>query len=75
MASDEVVENIKNMIRSGELKPGQRFPAERNLALRFGVSRNTVREALHYFEVIGLASTRRGHLRCRVDEKETQLWK
>lgn len=70
-ASDEVVENIKSMIRTGELKPGQRFPAERILAERFGVSRNTVREALNYFEVIGLASTRRGSGTYLVDDRET----
>ena len=59
-AAQEVIAHIRGMIRSGELKPGDRFPAERTLAQQLGVSRNTVREALHYFEAIGLASTRRG---------------
>jgi len=69
--TDDVVENLKEMIARSELKPGERFPPERELAARFGVSRTTVREALHYFEVIGLASTRQGSGSYLVDDQET----
>ena len=55
-----VIEDIQSMIVSGELQLGMRFPSERDLASRFGVSRNTVREAIHYFVMLGVASTKPG---------------
>lgn len=57
---NDVIQSIKDMIVSGELTPGARYPSERVLAQRFGVSRNTVREAIQYFVMVGVASTRPG---------------
>ncbi len=68
--TDRIIEQIKTMIRNNELKPGQRFPSERTLTERFGASRNSVREAIHYFEVIGLASTRAGSGTYLLDDEE-----
>ena len=42
-----VISKIKEMISNGTLKPGDRLPAERKMALDFGVGRAQVREALH----------------------------
>ena len=47
-------------ISSGELVAGQRLPAERELALANGVSRQTVREALLALELVGAISIRHG---------------
>lgn len=55
-----MIADIQGMIVSGELKLGARFPAERELAQRFGVSRNTVRAAIQYFVMIGVAATKAG---------------
>lgn len=55
-----VIQGIKDMIVSGELAPGARYPSERVLSQRFQVSRNTVREAIQYFVMVGVASTRAG---------------
>ena len=52
-----MIADIQGMIVSGELKLGARFPAERELAQRFGVSRNTVRAAIQYFVMIGVPAT------------------
>jgi len=41
---------LEKMIRSGELKPMSRLPAERDLAAQFEVSRTTIREALMVLE-------------------------
>ncbi len=57
---DDVIAYLQDMIVSGELKPGGRYPSERLLAQQFGLSRNTVREAIQYFSMIGVASIRQG---------------
>jgi DNA-binding GntR family transcriptional regulator len=41
----ELTDRIRRMIMEGDLKPGEKVP-ERELTLRFGVSRTPVREAL-----------------------------
>jgi GntR family transcriptional repressor for pyruvate dehydrogenase complex len=45
-AYQQVADQLRNLILSGELRPGSRLPAEADLTLMFGVSRGTVREAL-----------------------------
>jgi GntR family transcriptional regulator, transcriptional repressor for pyruvate dehydrogenase complex len=48
--SVSVAERIAELIRTGEVQPGQRLPSERQLALRLGVGRPSVREALRGLE-------------------------
>jgi GntR family transcriptional regulator len=48
-----VRERIAAQIESGELRPGHRLPAEPTLAADYGVSRATLREALHSLEEDG----------------------
>jgi DNA-binding FadR family transcriptional regulator len=50
----QIAEQIEEQIRSAELKPGDRLPAERDLAAQFGVSRPSVREAMIALEAAGL---------------------
>lgn len=45
-----VIEQIKEMIKNGELEPGERLPSETVFAKNLGVSRNTLREALRILE-------------------------
>jgi DNA-binding FadR family transcriptional regulator len=56
----QIAEQIVAMIASGELAPNARLPSERDLALRLGVSRPPVREALIALEVEGLVVVRMG---------------
>lgn len=56
-ASDRVIARIKEMISSGELKPGDRLPAERKLAADLGFGRAQIREALHKLEFYGIIKT------------------
>lgn len=42
----QVVEQIEQLIESGQYRPGNRLPSERELSETFGVSRPTVREAI-----------------------------
>lgn len=57
---EEIVEQIRGLVTSGELKPGDRLPSERDLAERLQVSRASVREALSALEILGLLDTRSG---------------
>jgi GntR family transcriptional repressor for pyruvate dehydrogenase complex len=57
---DQVIEEIKNKIKSGDIKKGDRLPSEREMAESLGVSRTSVREALRALEVIGLVESRQG---------------
>lgn len=59
-AFEEVAEQIREQLSLGLLKPGDRLPPERELAERFGLSRNTVREALRALEMSGLLELRKG---------------
>src|SRR5580692_13164707 len=58
--SEVIVEQIRQLMRAGELRPGDRLPAERELCENFGVSRVTVREALRMLESSGLVEIRVG---------------
>lgn len=55
-----VVEQIRNAIFAGELKPGDRLPPERELCQMLGVSRVAVREALRVLQHSGLIEVRPG---------------
>jgi GntR family transcriptional repressor for pyruvate dehydrogenase complex len=58
--AEVVLRQIRNMIEGGELKPGDRLPAERDLAKRFGMSRASLRAALHSVAGMGLLQFRHG---------------
>lgn len=57
---EEVIEQIKTMITSGELKKGEKLPPERELVEKFQVSRTSVREALRALQIIGLIESKQG---------------
>lgn len=57
---EQVADQIGGLIRKGEFRPGQRLPAERNLAKMLAVSRPVVREAMIALEIAGLIEVRTG---------------
>jgi GntR family transcriptional repressor for pyruvate dehydrogenase complex len=59
-ATEAVVEYVNRKIETGELGPGDRLPAERDLAARIGVSRPSVRSGLRTLAAMGLVQTRHG---------------
>jgi len=58
--STSVVRQIEGLILRGILRPGERLPAERDLAARLGVSRPSLREAVAELQQEGLLTTKAG---------------
>ena len=58
--SEEIISQLKQSILLGHFKPGDKLPAERDLAEEFRVSRVAIREALRALENAGFLATRQG---------------
>jgi DNA-binding FadR family transcriptional regulator len=61
-AFEETVERLLTLIKLGLVAPGDRFPAERELAARLGISRLTLREAIRELQQAGYVESRRGRV-------------
>src|SRR3989442_13391914 len=59
-SSEEVISQLREMIHSGELRPGDRLPPERDLAKLLGVSRPTLRAAIRSLAAVGVLQSRQG---------------
>src|SRR5215831_17476776 len=59
-STDQVVAFVRDLIVRGRLRPGDRLPAERELAVQIGVSRPSVRAGLHALAAMGVVQSRRG---------------
>ncbi len=57
---DSVATLLRRAIIEGHIKPGERFPSERDMATQLRVGRIVVREALRSLETSGMVSIRRG---------------
>jgi GntR family transcriptional repressor for pyruvate dehydrogenase complex len=60
IVAEQVVVQIREMIRQGKLKPGDRIPPERELAKRLGISRASLRHGLRFLAAIGALNSRHG---------------
>ncbi|HJL65394.1 MAG: FCD domain-containing protein [Arenicellales bacterium] len=58
--SDTIVKRMEALILEGSLKPGEKLPAERQLSVQLGVSRPSLREALHKLAARNLVDIHRG---------------
>ena len=58
--SDEVASRVRALIEEQQLEAGMKLPAERQLAVQLGVSRNSLREALAKLVSEGVLLSRRG---------------
>ncbi len=59
-AVSAVTRRLLDYFTSGQIEPGARLPAERELASRLGVGRSAVREALAALELLGIVNVRPG---------------
>jgi GntR family transcriptional repressor for pyruvate dehydrogenase complex len=58
--AEKVVAHVRGLIERREVKPGDRLPAERDLALRIGVSRPSLRAGLRSLQALGVVRSRHG---------------
>jgi len=56
----QIVEQVKQQVLSGELKPGDQLPTVRALALELRVNFNTVARAYRLLDEAGIISTQQG---------------
>src|SRR3954470_12915348 len=59
-STEQVVAHVRGLIDRGTLRPGDRLPAERDLATQIGVSRPTVRAGLRALAAMGVVRSRHG---------------
>jgi GntR family transcriptional repressor for pyruvate dehydrogenase complex len=59
-ATTKVFKALYEMIASGRYPRGQKLPPQEELARQFGVSRNTLREAVNQLSAMGLLSSQQG---------------
>ena len=54
---DKIIGQIRGLISSGQLNPGDKLPSERKLAEKLGVGRTHVRDAIAKLEFYGILKT------------------
>ncbi len=57
---EQAVGQLRELISSGGITPGEKLPTEQDLGRQFNVSRSSVREALRVLEAEGLVEVKRG---------------
>ena len=58
--SEQVAHRILSMVKSGNLRPGDRLPTEQQMGIAFGISRPALREALKALSLMGILESRQG---------------
>ncbi len=56
----QVIEEIKKEMVSGRLKPGDKLPSSRELAIKYAINPNTAARVYSEMESMGLSYTKRG---------------
>ena len=59
-STEQVITYVRDLIAKGELRPGDRLPAERDLSHNLGVSRPTIRAGLRALAAMGVVKSRHG---------------
>lgn len=54
---DKIIKQLRSLILSGDLQPGDKLPPERKLADHMGVGRMQVRDAIRKLEFYGIVKT------------------
>ena len=68
--SQAIIEQITQLVESGELKPGEKLPSERQLCAQFQVGRSSVREAMVTLQAMGIVERKnRSTVLCGDEQK------
>jgi GntR family transcriptional repressor for pyruvate dehydrogenase complex len=59
-STEHVIAYVRDLIARGQLRPGDRLPAERDLSTQLGVSRPTIRAGLRALSAMGVIQSRHG---------------
>lgn len=70
--AEEITAILRDEILTGQYRPGERMPSERDLAARFEANRGAIRESLKKLEQLGIACITPGGVRV-VPVKEASL--
>lgn len=54
---DKIIQQIRDLISSGQINPGDKLPSERQLSERLGIGRTHVRDAIRKLEFYGILKT------------------
>ncbi len=57
---DQVVDELRHMILSGKVGPGEFLPPRKNLAAQFGVGLSTIHEAIQALAAVGMVNSHPG---------------
>lgn len=57
--SEDVADQIRDLIKDGKLQPGEKLPPERRFSEMLGVGRSSLREALNILETQGFVESRK----------------
>lgn len=57
--TEEIVQQIKSLIKDGKLRPGEKLPPERTLSDFLGVGRSSLREAINILETLGFVEIKK----------------
>ena len=68
---DEILSVLRTEILSGQYRPGERLPSERDLAARFGSNRGAIREVIKKLEQLGIIEVNPGGVRVVPVEQAT----
>jgi GntR family transcriptional repressor for pyruvate dehydrogenase complex len=60
LMTEQVVIQVRDMIREGKLKPGDRLPSEREFAKQLGISRASLRAGIRFLAAMGVLTSRHG---------------
>lgn len=73
--ADQVAQRIMALVKSGNLRAGDKLPSEGELAAAFNISRPSVREGLKMLRILGVAESRQGGRYYITDLSTTRLIK
>lgn len=69
---EDIAEQLEEILLNSELKPGEKFYSENELAAMFDVSRTTIRQALTILEIKGLIERRQGSATYLAEQKQPE---